>query len=80
MRFMDLVKVYDRVNMKALWEVLRMYDVGGKLLDGIKSMHINSLACVRVKGDKSEGFRIDSGLSCPLGSEKVDENGDGERG
>ena len=27
-----------------------MYDVGGKLLSGIKSMHVYSLACVRVKG------------------------------
>ena len=34
---MDL-EVYDRVNRKALWQVLRMYDVGGKLLNGIKSM------------------------------------------
>ena len=31
-----------------------MYDVGGKLLDGIKSMYIDSLACVRVKGGESE--------------------------
>ena len=27
-----------------------MYDVDGKLLRGIKSMRIYSLACVRVKG------------------------------
>ena len=35
---MDLEKAYDRVNREALWQVLRMYDVGGKLLNGIKSM------------------------------------------
>ena len=29
---------YDRVNRQALWKVLRMYDVGGKLLNGIKSI------------------------------------------
>ena len=46
---MDLEKAYDRVNREALWQVLRMYDVGGKLLNGIKSMYVNSLACVRVK-------------------------------
>ena len=28
--FMDLEKTYDRVNREALWQVLRMYDVGGK--------------------------------------------------
>ena len=26
-----------------------MYEVGFKLLDGIKSMYVDSLACVRVK-------------------------------
>ena len=39
-----------------------MYDVDGKLLRGIKSMRIYSLACVRVKGGESECFRIDSGM------------------
>ena len=45
--FMDLEKGYHRVNREALWEVLRMYDVGGKLLIGIKSMYVNSIACER---------------------------------
>ena len=31
-------KAYDRVNREALWQVLRIYDVGDKLLSGIKSM------------------------------------------
>ena len=37
-----------------------MYEGGGKLLNGTKSMHVNSLACIRVKGGESDGFRIDS--------------------
>ena len=36
--------------MEALRQVLRMHDVHGKLLNGIKSMYVDSLACVRVKG------------------------------
>ena len=40
--FMDLEKTYDRVNREALGQVLRMYDVIGKLLNGIKSMYVNS--------------------------------------
>ena len=30
--------------------------------NGIKSMYVNSLACVRVKGGGSESFRINSGV------------------
>ena len=36
--------------------------IWGKLLSGIKSMYVNSLACVRVKGGESGRFRIDSGV------------------
>ena len=56
--FMDLEKTYDRINREALWQVLRMYDVGGKLLNGIKGMYVNILVCVSVKGDESECFKI----------------------
>ena len=41
---------------------LRMYDVGGKLLNRIKIIYANILACVRVKGGESKCFRIDSGV------------------
>ena len=39
-----------------------MYDLGGKLLNGIKSMYVNSLACVRVKGGDALCFSIASGV------------------
>ena len=42
--------------------MLRRYDVGGKLISGIKSMYIDSSACVRVKVDESKRFKIDSGV------------------
>ena len=48
--FMDMEKAYDRLYREVLWQVLRMYDVGSKLLNGIKRIYVNSLACVRVKG------------------------------
>ena len=37
-------------------------DVGGKLLGGIKSMYVDSTACVRIKWGVSEWYRIDSGV------------------
>ena len=33
-----------------------MYHIGGKLLSGIKSMYVDSLAYVRVKGGESAQF------------------------
>ena len=59
---MDMEKAYDRANREALWQVLRMYNVGGKLMNGIKSVYVNSLPCVRAKGGGNEGFRINSGV------------------
>ena len=41
MGFIDLEKAYDRVNREALWQVLRMYDVGGKLVNGIEKLNFN---------------------------------------
>ena len=55
--FIDLEKMYDRGNREALWQVL-----GGKLVIGINTMYVDSLACVRVKGGESEQFRIDIGV------------------
>ena len=57
MDFMDLEKAYDWVNRKALCQVLRMYDVDGKLLSGMKSIYVNSPVCVRVKGGYERVFQ-----------------------
>jgi hypothetical protein len=40
---MDLEKAYDRVDMMAMWEVLRIYGVGGKILSEIKSRYEESM-------------------------------------
>ena len=50
--FLGLERLYDRVNNEDLWQVLGIYDVVGKLLNGFSSMFANSLVCVRVKGMK----------------------------
>ena len=39
-----------------------MMRVGGKLLNRIKRMYINSLDCVRVKRGENECFRIENGV------------------
>src|SRR5678816_1770966 len=60
--FMDLQQVYDRINMKDLWQVLLKYDAVGRLLNGIKSMYDDKEACVRINGIKSDWFNINSGV------------------
>ena len=42
--------------------MMRMYDVGCKLLSGTKSMYVDISAYVRVKGGEGDRFRIDNGM------------------
>ena len=50
---MDYRKAHDRVNRKALCQVLKMYDVGGKLLNGTKSTYVKSNLCQSERGLRS---------------------------
>ncbi len=51
--FMNLEKAYDRVDWLALWDVLKIYGVGGKLLSQIKSFYEEASACVKISGETS---------------------------
>ena len=37
--FLDLEKAYDRVDRDAMWNVLRVYGIGGRLLRGVKILY-----------------------------------------
>ncbi len=43
-------------------DVLRIYGVGGRLLDGVKTFYRNASACVAVKGEMGECFKIKAAL------------------
>ena len=60
--FLDLEKAYDRVDREAMWNVLRLYGVGGRLLRAVKSLYKDSKACVRVGDELSEWFPVRVGL------------------
>ena len=60
--FMDLEKAYDRVDREGLWEVLRIYGVGGQLLNGMKAFYERVSACVKVDGETRESFEIKIGV------------------
>ena len=52
--FMDLEKAYDTIDRHGMWQILRLYGVGGKLLTAVQSFYKDSMACVRVGNDVSE--------------------------
>ena len=60
--FLDLEKAYDRVGRDAVWNVLRLYGIGGRLLREVKSLYVGSKACVRVGNEVGEWFPVRVGL------------------
>ncbi len=60
--FMDLEKAYDRVDWLALWDVLKIYGVGGKLLSAVKSFYEEASICVKISGETCEHYEIKVGL------------------
>ena len=45
-----------------MWQMLRVYGVGGKSLKAVQSIYVDSIACVRVGNDVSEWFQVSVGL------------------
>ena len=41
-----------------MWQMLRVYGVGGKLLEAVQSFYLDSRACVQVGNDVSEWFPV----------------------
>ena len=51
--------IYDTIDRHGMWQMLRMYGVGGKLLNAVQSFYLDSRACVRVGNDVSDvGLRL----------------------
>ena len=60
--YMDLEKAYNTIDRHGMWQMLRVYGVGGKLLKAVQSFYIDSRACVRMGNDVSEWFPVNVGL------------------
>ena len=50
---MDLEKAYDTIDRHSMWQMLRLYGVGGKLLKAVQNFY-EDRACVRVGNDVRE--------------------------
>lgn len=59
---MDLENAYDKVDRQALWNVLKMYGVRGKLMEGIKVFYRETNVCVTVDGKLSDSFGFGVGV------------------
>ena len=60
--FIDLEKAYDTIGQHGMWQMLRVYGVGGKLLKAVQSFYVDSRSCVQVGNDVSEWFPVNVGL------------------
>ena len=60
--FMNLGKAYDTIDRYGVWQMRRVYGVGGKLMKAVQSFYVDSRACVRVGNDVSEWFPVNVGL------------------
>ena len=60
--FMDLVKTYNTIDQNGMWQMLRVYGVGAKLLKAVQSFFIDSRVCVRSEMDVSKWFQVNVGL------------------
>ena len=56
--YMDLVKVYERVDREAIQHVLGMYGIDGQLLKEVQSLYETSEACVRVYREEGEWSKV----------------------
>ena len=49
---MDLEKAYDTIDRHGMWQMLRVYGVGGKLLKAVQSFYMYIRVCARVGNDQ----------------------------
>ena len=59
---MDLEKAYDTIDWHGMWQMLRVYGVGGKLLKAVLSLYVDSWELVRVIMDVIDWFPVNVGL------------------
>ncbi|KAI8482291.1 hypothetical protein Bbelb_399820 [Branchiostoma belcheri] len=60
--YVDLKQAFDSVDRQCLWKVLRILGVPSKLLDLLSLLYSDTTSCVRVNGQTSDPFTINSGV------------------
>ena len=62
MCFIDIQKAYESVNRDVLWQICRQYGHTEKIVCMLKLVHQNSRVQVRVEGELSDSFEIETGV------------------
>ena len=52
--FVNLEQAYDTIDQDGMWQILRVYGVGGKLLKAVQNFYVASRASVQVGNDVNE--------------------------
>ena len=60
--FVDFNKAFDSVNHLFLWHKLKMAKIHGNMIRTIQSMYSNLQSCVRLNGDLTDWFTIETGV------------------
>ena len=62
MCFIDIQKAYDSVNRDLLWKICKSYGLTDKIVNLLKMLRNNSKAKVRINGQLSDSFDIETGV------------------
>ncbi|CAF1437436.1 unnamed protein product [Adineta ricciae] len=62
MCFIDITKAYDSVNRELLWKVCRNYGITDKLVNLLKMLYKDSIAKVKINGEMSDSFEMNTGV------------------
>jgi hypothetical protein len=62
MCFIDITKAYDSVNRELLWKICLNYGITPKLVNLFKMLYKNSIAKVKINGELSESFEMNTGV------------------
>ena len=56
--FTDFKNACDTIDSHGMWQMVRVYGVGVKLLRAVKNFYVDSCECFRIVVDVSEWFPV----------------------
>ena len=62
MCFVDIQKAYDSVNRELLWQICKHYGLAAKTVRMLQLLYKDTKAQVRINGELSDSFNIDTGV------------------